>query len=221
MIKAPSETPFSAMALAHLCEKVGFPKGVVNVVTAAKGEKEAAVGKTLCEHKDVRKISFTGSTPVGKLLMSQSASTLKKLSFELGGNAPFIVFGDADLDKAVEGAIACKFRGSGQTCVCANRIYVHESVYAEFASKLASKVDKFKLGNGMEEGVTHGPLVSERGLEKVKEHVEKSVKAGAKVLVGGEAGEGLFFEPTVLSEVTADCVSAGECAYSHFGTLRC
>jgi succinate-semialdehyde dehydrogenase / glutarate-semialdehyde dehydrogenase len=128
--------------------------------------------------------------------------------FGSGGNAPFIVFPDADLDKAVEGAIVCKFRASGQTCVCANKILVHESIYDDFAQKLAAKVDKFKLGYGMEEGVTHGPLVSKRGMDKVKEHVEKSVKAGAKVLVGGKAGDGLFFEPTVLVNVGPGAVSA-------------
>ncbi|KDN37420.1 putative UGA2-succinate semialdehyde dehydrogenase [Tilletiaria anomala UBC 951] len=210
VIKAPAETPFSALALAYLCERVGIPKGVVNVLTCTKGEKEAAVGKALCESPYVRKISFTGSTGVGKLLMGQSASTLKKLSFELGGNAPFIVFEDADLDKAVDGAIMCKFRASGQTCVCANRIYVHESIYAEFASRLAAKVDRFKLGHGLEEGVTHGPLVSERGVAKAQEHVERSVAHGAKVLVGGKKGEGLFFEPTVLADVTRDCPMSDE-----------
>ncbi|GAK66990.1 succinate-semialdehyde dehydrogenase [Moesziomyces antarcticus] len=201
VIKAPAETPFSALAFAHLAEQVGFPKGTINVVTCAKGDNEIAVGKELCENPTVRKISFTGSTRVGKILMSQSASTLKKLSMELGGNAPFIVFEDADLDKAVEGAIACKFRGSGQTCICANRIYVHASVKDEFLKKLAAKVENFKVGYGMDEGTTHGPLVSEVGLNKVEEHVNESVKNGARVVVGGKRGEGLFFEPTVITDL--------------------
>ncbi|KAN0062832.1 hypothetical protein ACQY0O_004652 [Thecaphora frezii] len=205
VIKAPAETPLSALAFCHLAEKVGFPKGTINVVTCAKGDNEAAVGKELCENPSVKKISFTGSTRVGKILMSQSASTLKKLSMELGGNAPFIVFEDADLDKAVEGAIASKFRGSGQTCICANRIYVHESIKDEFCKRLAAKVDKFVVGYGMDEGTTHGPLVSEVGLRKVEEHVEESVRGGAKVLVGGKRGEGLFFEPTVLTDLPAQC----------------
>ncbi|PWZ03868.1 succinic semialdehyde dehydrogenase [Testicularia cyperi] len=201
VIKAPAETPYSALAFAHLAEQVGFPKGTINVVTCAKGDNEAAVGKELCENPTVRKISFTGSTRVGKILMSQSSSTLKKLSMELGGNAPFIVFEDADLDKAVEGAIACKFRGSGQTCICANRIYVHASLKDQFLEKLAAKVNNFKVGYGMDEGTTHGPLVSEAGLSKVEQHVNDSVKAGAKIVVGGKRGEGLFFEPTVLSDL--------------------
>lgn len=201
VIKAPAETPFSALALAHLAEKVGIPKGVINVVTCAKGENEAAVGKEICENPIVKKISFTGSTRVGKILFSQCASTLKKMSMELGGNAPFVVFEDADLEKAVEGAIACKFRASGQTCVCANRIYVHEKVYDEFAKKLAAKVEGFKVGNGLEQGTTHGPLVNQVGLEKVEGHVNDSIKAGAKVLIGGKRGEGTFFEPTILTDL--------------------
>lgn len=201
VVKAPAETPYSALALVHLAEKVGIPKGVINVITSAKGENEAAMGKELCENPLVKKLSFTGSTRVGKILMSQSAGTLKKLSMELGGNAPFIVFEDADLDKAVEGAIACKFRGSGQTCVCANRIYVHASVYDEFAKKLAAKVDQFKVGNGLQEGTTHGPLVNQAGLEKVEAHVNDSVKGGAKILIGGKRGEGTFFEPTILTDL--------------------
>ncbi|KAL9938952.1 hypothetical protein V8E36_001765 [Tilletia maclaganii] len=198
VLKAPAETPFSALAIAHLAEKVGFPAGVINILTCAKGENEASVGKELCENKKVKKISFTGSTRVGKILMSQSSGSLKKLSMELGGNAAFIVFPDADLDDAVKGAIACKYRGSGQTCVCANRIYVHADIYDEFAKRFAAEVDKFVVGYGMTEGVTHGPLVSKAGLEKVESHVNTSVEKGAKVLVGGKRGEGLFFEPTVL-----------------------
>ncbi|CAO1618870.1 unnamed protein product [Parajaminaea phylloscopi] len=201
VVKAPAETPFSALALAHLAEKVGIPKGVFNIVTCAKGETEAAVGKELCENPIVKKISFTGSTRVGKILFSQCAGTLKKMSMELGGNAPFVVFDDANLDKAVDGAILCKFRGSGQTCVCANRIYVHEAVYDEFTKKFAAKVEQFKVGNGLDPGTTHGPLVNDAGLEKVEQHVNESVKGGAKVLVGGKRGEGNFFEPTVLTDL--------------------
>lgn len=201
VIKAPAETPFTSLAITKLAEQVGFPKGVINVITCSKGENEIAVGKELCENSIVRKLSFTGSTRVGKLLMSQCSNSLKKLSFELGGNAPFIVFGDADLDKAIEGALACKFRGAGQTCICANRIFVHDSIYDEFASKLAAKVDKFKVGNGLEEGIQLGPLVNEAGRDKVAEHVKKSQQAGAEVLVGGKAGEGLFYEPTVLTNI--------------------
>ncbi|KAE8259187.1 hypothetical protein A4X13_0g1179 [Tilletia indica] len=201
VIKAPAETPFSALAFAHLAEKAGFPPGVINVVTCAKGENETSVGKELCANKKVKKLSFTGSTRVGKILMSQCSGTLKKLSMELGGNAPFIVFEDADIDAAVKGAIACKFRGSGQTCVCANRIFVHANVYDQFSKALAAEVEKFVVGYGMDEGVTHGPLVSEVGLKKVEEHVNESVEKGAKVLVGGKKGEGLFFEPTVLVDL--------------------
>ncbi|CAO1616088.1 unnamed protein product [Jaminaea pallidilutea] len=201
VVKAPAETPLTALAMAHLADKVGIPKGVLNIVTCAKGENEAAVGKEMCENPTVKKISFTGSTRVGKLLYSQSAGTLKKMSMELGGNAPFIVFEDADLDSAVDGAIACKFRASGQTCVCANRIYVHAKIYDEFAKRFAAKVDNFKLGNGLDQGVTHGPLVNQMGLEKVETHVNDSVKGGAKVLIGGKRGEGTFFEPTVLTDL--------------------
>lgn len=201
IVKAPAETPFSALALAHLADKVGIPKGVFNVVTCTKGDNEAAVGKELCENPRVKKISFTGSTRVGKLLFAQCASTLKKMSMELGGNAPFVVFEDANLDKAVEGAIVCKFRGSGQTCVCANRIYVQESVHDEFVKRFATKVEQFKVGNGLDPSVTHGPLVNHAGLQKVEQHVDESIKGGAKVLVGGKRGEGNFFEPTVLTNL--------------------
>jgi succinate-semialdehyde dehydrogenase/glutarate-semialdehyde dehydrogenase len=154
----------------------------------------------------IKKISFTGSTGVGKQLMQQSSSTLKKLSMELGGNAPFIVFDDADVDDAVKGCVIAKFRSSGQTCVCANRIFVHSKVYDEFTSKLAEAVRGFKVGNGMDKGVTHGPLIHGRAVAKVKEHVEDAVSKGAKVLVGGKAGEGNFYEPTVLVDVPISAV---------------
>ncbi|KAG9099154.1 succinate semialdehyde dehydrogenase NADP+ linked, partial [Ceratobasidium sp. 370] len=205
VIKPPAETPFSALALAELARRAGVPDGVINVVTTDKNIKE--VGKELCESKDVKKVSFTGSTPVAKILSQQASSTLKKVSWEAGGNAPFIVFDDADIEKAVEGAIACKFRGSGQTCVCANRIYVQSSVYADFAAQLAEKVDAFKLGNGMDPKTTHGPLIHAKAIEKVEAHVKDALSRGASVLVGGNRAESLgpnFFEPTVLADVPAD-----------------
>jgi succinate-semialdehyde dehydrogenase/glutarate-semialdehyde dehydrogenase len=203
VIKPPPEAPFSALALAELSRRAGVPDGVINIVTTQKNVIE--VGREMCESKAVRKVSFTGSTPVAKSLYGMAASTLKKVSIEAGGNAPFIVFDDADIDKAVEGAIACKFRSSGQTCVCANRIYVQSSVYADFASKLAEKVTAFKVGNGLDETTTHGPLIHEKAVSKVTRHVEDAVSRGAQVLVGGKRvdGAGAFFTPTVLSEVPA------------------
>ncbi|WFD33008.1 hypothetical protein MSPP1_004065 [Malassezia sp. CBS 17886] len=199
VVKTSHEAPLSALALAALAEEAGIPAGVVNVLISARGENESAMGRALCESPRVQKISFTGSTRVGKLLMGQSASTLKKLSMELGGNAPFIVFHDADLDRAVEGAIACKYRGSGQTCVCANRIFVHESVYDEFATKLAAQVRGFRVGHGLQEGVNIGPLANEAGVRKVEDHVRAAQDHGGKVLVGGTPGEGFFYEPTVIA----------------------
>ncbi|TIA74056.1 hypothetical protein E3P77_02007, partial [Wallemia ichthyophaga] len=204
VIKTPAETPYSALAIAHLCKEAGVPAGVVNVITTDKNV--AQVGKEICENGIVKKVSFTGSTRVGKILMQQSSNTLKKLSFELGGNAPFIVFDDADIDAAVAGALACKFRSSGQTCVCANRIYVQSAVYAEFASRLAEKVDQFKLGYGLDEGTTHGPLIAERALDKVQEHVDDAVKRGAEVLSGGKKLGGNYFAPTVLANVPSDAL---------------
>ncbi|KAJ7042760.1 succinic semialdehyde dehydrogenase [Mycena alexandri] len=183
VIKPPPETPFSCLALVELARRAGVPDGVINVVTTHKNVGE--VGKEMCESKIVKKVSFTGSTHVAKLLAGMSASTLKKVSIEAGGNAPFIVFGDADIDEAVAAAIICKFRGTGQTCVCANRIYVQSSVYAEFASRLAEKVSAFKVGNGLDESTTHGPLIHTRALEKVQAHVDDAVALGAQVLVGG------------------------------------
>ncbi|OCF32128.1 succinate-semialdehyde dehydrogenase (NADP+) [Kwoniella heveanensis BCC8398] len=214
VIKAPAETPLSALAMSVLSERVGIPAGVVNIVLMDKGEREAAAGLELCENTKVSKISFTGSTPVGRLLMKQSSGTLKKLSFELGGNAAFIIFEDADLDLAVNGIIASKFRAAGQTCVCANRIFVHSKVYDEFASRLVDRVKQFKIGNGMDDGVNIGPLVSQRGVEKVERHVEDAVSLGAKVLLGGKRidnGDGsCFFEPTVLADVPRQCAVADE-----------
>ncbi|KAG9123921.1 succinate semialdehyde dehydrogenase NADP+ linked [Ceratobasidium sp. 392] len=225
VIKPPAETPFSALALTELARRAGVPDGVINVVTTDKNIKD--VGRELCESKDVKKVSFTGSTPVAKILSQQASSTLKKVSWEAGGNAPFIVFDDADIEKAVEGAIACKFRGSGQTCVCANRIYVQASVYADFAAQLAEKVDAFKLGNGMDpktqsknnllsivpEYSTHGPLIHAKAIGKVEAHVKDAVSRGASILVGGKRAESLgpnFFEPTVLADVPTDAQLADE-----------
>ncbi|CAK5271154.1 unnamed protein product [Mycena citricolor] len=201
VIKPPPETPFSCLALVELARRAGVPDGVINVVTTQKNVAE--VGKELCESKIVKKVTFTGSTPVAKLLTGMAASTLKKVSMEAGGNAPFIVFDDANIDEAVAAAIVCKFRGTGQTCVCANRMFVHSSVYAEFASRLAEKVATFKVGNGLDESSTHGPLIHSRAVEKVQSHVDDAVARGAQVLVGGSSvpGTSTFFEPTVLSDV--------------------
>lgn len=201
IIKPSPETPFSALAIAELARRAGVPDGVINVVTTQKNVE--AVGRELCQNKIVKKVSFTGSTPVAKLLYGLASSTLKKVSIEAGGNAPFIVFDDADVEKAVEGAIACKFRGSGQTCVCANRIYVQSSVYADFASKLSEKVAAFRVGNGLDEATTHGPLIHEKAIDKVKRHIDDAVSRGAQVLVGGQRvrGAGSFFSPTILSDV--------------------
>ncbi|KAF7970259.1 hypothetical protein HWV62_24520 [Athelia sp. TMB] len=206
VIKPPAETPFSCLAIAELAHRAGVPDGVINIVTTHKNVSD--VGRELCESKIVKKVSFTGSTPVAKLLYAMSASTLKKVSIEAGGNAPFIVFGDADIDAAVEGVIASKFRGTGQTCVCANRIYVQSSVYADFASKLSEKVAAFKVGDGLHDDTTHGPLIHDRAIDKVVKHVEDAVAKGASILVGGKRLDpnqkgGSFFAPTVLSDVPA------------------
>jgi succinate-semialdehyde dehydrogenase/glutarate-semialdehyde dehydrogenase len=197
--KPASQTPYSALALAELAERAGMPKGVFNVVTG----KASAVGGELTSNPIVRKITFTGSTEIGKLLMQQAASTVKKVSLELGGNAPFIVFDDADLDAAVEGAMASKFRNTGQTCVCANRMLVQDKVYDAFAGKLATAVGKLKVGNGMETGVSQGPLIDMKAVAKVEEHIQDAVKKGARVVAGGKrhALGGSFFEPTVLVDV--------------------
>jgi succinate-semialdehyde dehydrogenase/glutarate-semialdehyde dehydrogenase len=207
--KSPGETPFTAAALAELAHRAGIPAGVVNIVTAMKNTPE--VGAAITESDVVRKVSFTGSTGVGKLLMKQSANTLKKLSFELGGNAPFIVFDDADLDAAVAGAIVSKFRSSGQTCVCANRIYVQRGIYDKFAEAFTAKVKNFKLGSGYGEGITHGPLIHDRAVDKVASHIEDAVKQGGKVLTGGnkvpELGEN-FFQPTVIRDMTPNMAIA-------------
>lgn len=207
VIKPPSETPLTALALSRLAEEAGFPEGVYNTVTTSNS-KEA--GKELSENSKVRKLSFTGSTAVGKILMEQSASTLKKLSLELGGNAPFLVFDDADLDRAVEGGVQAKFRHNGQTCVCVNRFLVHDDVYDEFVERFTEKVKQMKTGDVMDEETEIGPLINEDGLEKVKEHIADAVDKGANIETGGEQVEGLLFEPTVLSEATTDMKIASE-----------
>ena len=209
--KSPGETPFTAAAIAELSHRAGIPPGVVNVITALKNTAE--VGSTLTGSTTVRKVSFTGSTGVGKLLMKQSADTLKKLSFELGGNAPFIVFDDADLDSAVTGAISSKFRSSGQTCVCANRIYVQRGIYDAFCKAFTEKVNSFKVGSGYGEGVTHGPLIHERAVSKVESHVQDAVSHGGKVLAGGQKLPDLgsnFFQPTVIRDMNSSMALAHE-----------
>ncbi len=209
--KPAESTPLSALALAVLAEEAGFPPGVFNIVTGDIGQAPE-IGLALCESPIVRKVSFTGSTEVGRILLRQSADTVKKLSLELGGNAPFIVFDDADIDAAVEGAIVSKYRNAGQTCVCANRFYVQDGVYDEFASKLAAKVREFKVGAGTEEGVVIGPLIEPAAIEKVGTHINNAIEHGAKLQVGGKphALGGLYFEPTVLTEVTQEMKVATE-----------
>ena len=200
IVKPAEATPLSALALAVLAERAGVPRGVFNVVT---GEPKA-IGAEMTANPIVRKLSFTGSTPVGRLLMAQCAPTVKKVSLELGGNAPFIVFDDADLDAAVAGAIASKYRNSGQTCVCTNRFYVHDKVYDAFAEKLRVAVEQLKVGRGTEDGVTQGPLINEAAVLKVESHIEDALAKGARIVTGGKRhalGHG-FFEPTVLADVT-------------------
>ncbi|ABI77488.1 succinate-semialdehyde dehydrogenase [Hyphomonas neptunium ATCC 15444] len=199
VVKPASATPLTALAMAVLAERAGIPAGVLSVITGSAGD----IGGELTSNPKVRKVSFTGSTETGKKLMQQSASTLKRLSLELGGNAPFLVFDDADLDAAVEGAIASKFRNSGQTCVCANRFLVQDSIYDAFAEKLQKAVSKLKVGNGMDEGVDQGPLINDDAVETVKAHIEDAVTKGARIALGGKphALGGTFFEPTILLDV--------------------
>jgi succinate-semialdehyde dehydrogenase/glutarate-semialdehyde dehydrogenase len=203
IIKPAEDTPLSALALGVLAEQAGIPAGVLNIITT---QNSKMAGEVLCASKTVRKLSFTGSTPVGKILMKQSADTLKKLSLELGGNAPFIVFEDADIDAAVDGAIACKFRNAGQTCVCANRFYVHGSVYDEFVQKFTAKAKALKIGNGLDDGVYIGPLINKKGADKAFSYIEDTVSKGGQVECGGtysDAGA-LFIEPTVISNTSQD-----------------
>lgn len=201
VIKPAEDTPLSALALARLAERAGFPKGVLNVVTTLRAPE---VGVELTTNPRVRKVSFTGSTEVGKILMRQCADTVKKVSLELGGNAPFIVFDDADLDAAVAGALASKYRNAGQTCVCANRLYVQAGVYEAFAEKLARAVEAFKVGPGTEDGVTQGPLINEQAVAKVERLLADATANGAKIVTGGKRHPrgGTFFEPTIITEVT-------------------
>ena len=202
VIKPASQTPYSALALCELAERAGIPKGVLSVVTGSAGP----IGKELTTNTLVRKFTFTGSTEIGKLLMQQCATTVKKVSLELGGNAPFIVFDDADLASAVEGAMASKFRNTGQTCVCANRLFVQEGVYDKFSKMLSERVSQMKVGNGLEDGNLQGPLIDMKAVEKVEEHIADALEKGAKVLTGGKRHEkgGQFFQPTVLANVTTD-----------------
>ena len=209
VLKPAHETPLSALALAELAERAGVPPGIFSVVTSSSGSR---IGAELTSNPIVRKLTFTGSTATGKVLMRQCADTVKKLSLELGGNAPFIVFDDADVDSAVAGAIASKYRNSGQTCVCVNRFLVQEGVYDEFATKLTAAVEAMKVGNGVDENVVQGPLINEAGLAKVQEHVDDAVSKGANVTAGGQphALGGNFFQPTVLTDVTPDMKVARE-----------
>ncbi|MEX2449454.1 MAG: NAD-dependent succinate-semialdehyde dehydrogenase [Rhodospirillales bacterium] len=208
VIKPASFTPYSALALAELAERAGIPAGVVNVITGSARE----IGGEMTSNPIVRKLSFTGSTEIGKKLMEQCAATVKKISLELGGNAPFIVFDDADIDAAVQGAMASKFRNTGQTCVCANRIYVQDGIYDAFAEKLAAAAKAMKVGNGLTGETQQGPLIEMAGLEKVEEHVKDATDKGAKVVTGGKrhALGGTYYEPTVLTGMTSDMKIAHE-----------
>jgi succinate-semialdehyde dehydrogenase/glutarate-semialdehyde dehydrogenase len=203
VLKPAEQTPLSALALAELAERAGLPAGIMNIVT---GMDAPAIGETMCADDRIRKMTFTGSTEVGRILMRQSADSVKKMSLELGGNAPLLVFDDADLDKAVTGAMMSKFRNAGQTCVCANRIFVQDGIYDAFAKRLAEATDALQVGNGMTDGVEQGPIIDDQGLAKIKQHVEDAVGKGATLLTGGKphALGGTFFEPTVLTEMTSD-----------------
>jgi len=208
VLKPATATPYSALALAELAERAGVPKGIFNVVTGSAG----AIGGEMTGNPIVRKLTFTGSTEIGKKLMEQCAQTIKKVSLELGGNAPFIVFDDADLDAAVEGALASKYRNMGQTCVCANRLLVQDGVYEEFAAKLSQAVSGLGVGNGLQEGVKQGPLIDMAAVEKVEEHIEDALSKGARVVVGGKRHTlgGSYFEPTILADVTTQMKVARE-----------
>jgi succinate-semialdehyde dehydrogenase/glutarate-semialdehyde dehydrogenase len=211
IIKPAEQTPLSALAVAELAQRAGMPAGVLNVLTA-DGAGSIAIGERLCASDVVRHLSFTGSTEVGRILMRQCAPTVKKLSLELGGNAPFIVFDDADLDSAVEGAMISKYRNAGQTCVCANRFYVQDGVYDDFVARLAAKSRSIQVGNGFEAGVTQGPLIDDAALAKVEQHVADALAKGARVVVGGtRAGAGgRFYTPTVLADARGDMLCARE-----------
>jgi succinate-semialdehyde dehydrogenase/glutarate-semialdehyde dehydrogenase len=208
VLKPASQTPFSALALAELAERAGIPKGVLSVVTGSAGE----VGGELTGNPIVRKLTFTGSTEIGSQLMAQCAKDIKKVSLELGGNAPFIVFDDADLDAAVDGALMSKYRNNGQTCVCANRLYIQDGVYDAFVAKLQAAVAKLRVGNGMDEGVTVGPMIDAKAIAKVEEHIADAVSKGARIVAGGKPHErgGLFFQPTILVDVPDNAAVAKE-----------
>ena len=218
VIKPAELTPLTALAAAELAIRAGIPAGVLNMITA-DADQSIAVGKVICASDVVRHISFTGSTEVGRILMAQSAPTVKKMSLELGGNAPFIVFDDAHIDSAVEGAFASKYRNAGQTCVCSNRFYVQEGVYDEFVEKFAAKVRTAKVGNGFDEGVNQGPMIEEAALIKVQRHVDDAVAKGARVLVGGKRLPGQFFEPTLVADATADMLCATEETFGPFAPV--
>ncbi|KAJ5753595.1 Aldehyde dehydrogenase N-terminal [Penicillium nucicola] len=210
VIKPPSETPFTAIALVKLALQAGFPPNIIHIVPT----KDRNASLQLATHPLVKKISFTGSTSVGKMLTQLAAGTMKRISMELGGNAPFIVFEDADLDKAVEGALICKFRSSGQTCVCANRLYVHEDVLEEFSQRLIRRVQSFKLGRGIDEGVTHGPLVNSAAVEKVRSHVQDAIEKGGQLRCGGNVpagvSSGYFYEPTIITHANNKMLLASD-----------
>jgi len=218
VIKPAELTPLTALAAAELAVRAGIPAGVLNVLTADSANS-IAIGKELCESDVVRHLSFTGSTEVGRILMSQCAPTVKKLSLELGGNAPFLVFDDADVDSAVEGAIASKYRNAGQTCVCANRLYVQEGIYDAFVEKFAARVKALKVGNGFDDGVVQGPLIEDAAIDKVQRHVDDAVARGGKVLAGGHRMQGQFFEPTVIADATADMLCAREETFGPFAPV--
>ncbi|HBZ42837.1 MAG TPA: succinate-semialdehyde dehydrogenase (NADP(+)) [Maritimibacter sp.] len=216
--KPAGETPLSALAIAVLAERAGFPKGLFSVVTSSSSSD---IGKEFCENPTVRKLTFTGSTEVGRILLSQAADQVMKCSMELGGNAPFIVFDDADLDAAVEGAIACKFRNNGQTCVCANRLYVQEGVYDAFAEKFAKAVSELKVGDGLDSDTDLGPLVSEGAVDKVKEHQEDATSKGGEVILGGAPMDlgPLYYQPTIVKNATQDMTCATEETFGPFAPL--
>ncbi len=209
IIKPAEQTPLSALALGELAQRAGMPPGVLNILSA-DAERSIAIGKVLCDSDVVRHLSFTGSTEVGRILARQCAPTIKKLSLELGGNAPFIVFDDADIDSAIEGAMVSKYRNAGQTCVCANRLYVQDGVYDSFVAKLAAKAGAIKVGNGFEAGVSQGPMIDAQAIAKVESHVSDALAKGARVVVGGQRIGERFYAPTVLSEVTSEMLCARE-----------
>jgi succinate-semialdehyde dehydrogenase/glutarate-semialdehyde dehydrogenase len=211
VIKPAEQTPLSALAIAYLAQEAGVPDGVINIVTA-DSEQSIAIGKVLCESPLVRHLSFTGSTEVGRILMAQSAPTIKKLALELGGHAPFIVFDDADIDAAVAGAMVSKYRNAGQTCVCANRFYVHKKVHDVFVEKLAAATKSIKIGNGLDQGVSQGPLIDQQAIEKVERHVADAISKGARLVIGGKRSSlgGTYYEPTVLAGVNSSMLITTE-----------